>query len=88
MFLYFGTCFCVMMLVAMFPRGKLSPKGRSVLITGCDTGFGLNSAKRLHTAGMHVFAGFFRASFTQYGWFRFFKRALILDHIYRLFAQK
>ncbi|XP_069757550.1 11-beta-hydroxysteroid dehydrogenase type 2-like isoform X1 [Narcine bancroftii] len=36
--------------------GVLSPQGKTVLITGCDSGFGLALAKRLHSLGFHVFA--------------------------------
>lgn len=32
-------------------------KGKSVLITGCDTGFGLALAKHLRGQGFTVFAG-------------------------------
>ena len=35
---------------------KLSPQGRHVLITGCDTGFGNILAKSLDKKGCHVFA--------------------------------
>uniref|UniRef100_H2ZLU0 Uncharacterized protein n=1 Tax=Ciona savignyi TaxID=51511 RepID=H2ZLU0_CIOSA len=54
---YFTTCFLVMLLFAVFPRGRLNPKHKAVLITGCDTGFGQILAKQLHALGMNVFAG-------------------------------
>lgn len=38
-------------------RRFLSPKGKSVLITGCDTGFGHELAIHLHKKGVKVFAG-------------------------------
>ncbi|XP_049524342.1 D-beta-hydroxybutyrate dehydrogenase, mitochondrial-like [Dermacentor silvarum] len=34
----------------------VDPKGKAVLITGCDSGFGLELAVRLHSRGMRVFA--------------------------------
>ncbi|XP_059848713.1 11-beta-hydroxysteroid dehydrogenase type 2-like isoform X2 [Hypanus sabinus] len=34
----------------------LSPHGKAVLITGCDSGFGHSLAKRLHLLGFRVFA--------------------------------
>jgi len=46
-----------MMIPALLPRGQLSAEGKSVLITGCDSGFGFKVAKRLHKKGMQVFAG-------------------------------
>ncbi|XP_050714703.1 D-beta-hydroxybutyrate dehydrogenase, mitochondrial-like [Eriocheir sinensis] len=36
---------------------QVSTKGRAVLITGCDTGFGLGLALHLHRLGFRVFAG-------------------------------
>ena len=35
----------------------ISPKGRAVLITGCDTGFGHQLCYKLDSYGFHVFAG-------------------------------
>ncbi|KAI1299974.1 D-beta-hydroxybutyrate dehydrogenase, mitochondrial [Halotydeus destructor] len=35
---------------------KIDPKGQSVLVTGCDTGFGNMAAKSLALKGFHVFA--------------------------------
>ena len=35
----------------------ISPVSKAVLITGCDSGFGLLAAKALDTYGFHVFAG-------------------------------
>ncbi|XP_035232726.1 retinol dehydrogenase 7-like [Stegodyphus dumicola] len=39
------------------PRKHLSPNGKAVFITGCDTGFGNALARRLDRLGLHVFAG-------------------------------
>ncbi|XP_025100770.1 estradiol 17-beta-dehydrogenase 2-like [Pomacea canaliculata] len=39
------------------PSPRLSPQGRAVFITGCDTGLGHMLAKKLDAMGMHVFAG-------------------------------
>jgi len=36
--------------------GPLSPKGKAVFITGCDTGFGHRLAIKLNSIGYHVFA--------------------------------
>lgn len=35
----------------------VDPRGKAVLITGCDSGFGLELAVRLHARGLRVFAG-------------------------------
>ncbi|XP_068604097.1 D-beta-hydroxybutyrate dehydrogenase, mitochondrial [Brachionichthys hirsutus] len=57
---------CIVMLFLMFvlyvatpriPRGSVEVKGKAVLITGCDTGFGHALAKHLHKLGFKVFAG-------------------------------
>ncbi|KAI1295771.1 D-beta-hydroxybutyrate dehydrogenase, mitochondrial [Halotydeus destructor] len=37
-------------------KGKISPQGKAVLITGCDTGFGYMDAIELNKYGFHVFA--------------------------------
>ncbi|XP_072178602.1 D-beta-hydroxybutyrate dehydrogenase, mitochondrial-like [Diadema setosum] len=39
------------------PKRLLSPVGRAVVVTGCDTGFGHAMAKRFDQEGMVVFAG-------------------------------
>ncbi|XP_066283120.1 D-beta-hydroxybutyrate dehydrogenase, mitochondrial-like [Branchiostoma lanceolatum] len=39
------------------PVGVVAGEGRAVLVTGCDTGFGHEVAKRLHDLGFTVFAG-------------------------------
>ncbi|XP_016131597.1 D-beta-hydroxybutyrate dehydrogenase, mitochondrial [Sinocyclocheilus grahami] len=39
------------------PRGTLKVAGKAVLVTGCDTGFGLALAKHFHKLGFMVFAG-------------------------------
>ncbi|GAV06156.1 hypothetical protein RvY_16184 [Ramazzottius varieornatus] len=36
---------------------KVDPTGKAVLITGCDSGFGFETALRLYCGGFHVFAG-------------------------------
>ncbi|XP_069118570.1 D-beta-hydroxybutyrate dehydrogenase, mitochondrial-like isoform X1 [Argopecten irradians] len=57
---------CILMLLLMYAclvfirqqkRVLLEAKGRSVLVTGCDTGFGHHLAKRLNDHGFEVFAG-------------------------------
>ncbi|XP_029314039.1 D-beta-hydroxybutyrate dehydrogenase, mitochondrial [Cottoperca gobio] len=39
------------------PRGLVEVKGKAVLVTGCDSGFGNALAKHLHKLGFMVFAG-------------------------------
>ncbi|CAG5896010.1 unnamed protein product [Menidia menidia] len=39
------------------PRGLVEVKGKAVLITGCDCGFGHELAKHMHKMGFTVFAG-------------------------------
>ncbi|XP_022100682.1 D-beta-hydroxybutyrate dehydrogenase, mitochondrial-like isoform X2 [Acanthaster planci] len=39
------------------PSAKINPQDKAVLITGCDTGFGHELAKCLHSLGFVVFAG-------------------------------
>ncbi|XP_072307005.1 D-beta-hydroxybutyrate dehydrogenase, mitochondrial [Eucyclogobius newberryi] len=39
------------------PRGWVKVEGKAVLVTGCDSGFGLGLAKHLHKLGFTVFAG-------------------------------
>ncbi|XP_075558876.1 short-chain dehydrogenase/reductase family 9C member 7-like isoform X1 [Dermacentor variabilis] len=43
-------------LYALIGGKHVDPKGKAVLITGCDSGFGLELAVRLHSRGMRVFA--------------------------------
>lgn len=38
-------------------KKMLSPRDKSVLVTGCDSGFGLLISKKLDARGYHVFAG-------------------------------
>ncbi|CAK8691358.1 unnamed protein product [Clavelina lepadiformis] len=54
---FFVVCFLSVLLQSIVPRFRLNPKGKAVLITGCDTGFGLRLAKQLDDLGMYVFAG-------------------------------
>ncbi|XP_053566170.1 D-beta-hydroxybutyrate dehydrogenase, mitochondrial [Bombina bombina] len=51
--------FVFVLWVAMpsIPRGTLPVQEKEVLITGCDSGFGLALAKHLHKLGFTVFAG-------------------------------
>ncbi|XP_054717033.1 17-beta-hydroxysteroid dehydrogenase type 6-like [Uloborus diversus] len=42
--------------IKYFVKEKVPPENRSVLITGCDSGFGHLLAKRLDSIGFHVFA--------------------------------
>ncbi|XP_060694163.1 estradiol 17-beta-dehydrogenase 2-like isoform X2 [Hemiscyllium ocellatum] len=54
-FVFFAlSCYLVYRLFCS--DGVLSPEGKAVLITGCDSGFGHSLAKRLHSLGFHVFA--------------------------------
>ncbi|XP_065288711.1 retinol dehydrogenase 5-like isoform X1 [Dermacentor albipictus] len=41
----------------LLPNAKLSSRGKAVLVTGCDRGFGRLLAKRLDSEGYKVFAG-------------------------------
>ncbi|XP_077559722.1 17-beta-hydroxysteroid dehydrogenase type 6-like isoform X1 [Haemaphysalis longicornis] len=41
----------------VLPNARLSPRGKAVLITGCDRGFGRLLARRLDGEGYKVFAG-------------------------------
>ena len=40
----------------LIPRGKVNVKGKYVLITGCDSGFGRETAIRLDEMGVYVMA--------------------------------
>ncbi|CAH2247861.1 D-beta-hydroxybutyrate dehydrogenase, mitochondrial-like [Pelobates cultripes] len=53
--LYFVLVLCVAL--PAVPRGSVPIQGKEVLITGCDSGFGLALAKHLHKLGFTVFAG-------------------------------
>ncbi|CAL1274926.1 unnamed protein product, partial [Larinioides sclopetarius] len=48
--------FTVRFLTNTFSRLKITPQGKAVLVTGCDSGFGHEFAKRLDSIGFHVFA--------------------------------
>ncbi|XP_002741318.2 D-beta-hydroxybutyrate dehydrogenase, mitochondrial-like [Saccoglossus kowalevskii] len=50
------TTICCLILI-LLRSGKVSIEGKIVFITGCDTGFGHELAKRLDSIGMVVFAG-------------------------------
>lgn len=41
----------------LLPKAKITPDGKAVFITGCDSGFGHMLAQRLDDLGFHVFAG-------------------------------
>lgn len=43
--------------VSFIPKEKINPSGKAVFITGCDTGFGHELAKKMHAYGFKVFAG-------------------------------
>jgi hypothetical protein len=44
--------------VFILPRlPSVNPKGKAVLVTGCDSGFGHLTALELNKQGYHVFAG-------------------------------
>ncbi|XP_078067119.1 11-beta-hydroxysteroid dehydrogenase type 2-like [Mustelus asterias] len=51
----FALC-CCLVYRTICSNGILSPEGKAVLITGCDSGFGHTLATRLHSLGFHVFA--------------------------------
>lgn len=61
-------CCCCMLAIGLFLLYKIVEylirlpsighyNERYILVTGCDSGFGLEIAKRLDTLGCHVFAG-------------------------------
>ncbi|GCC27043.1 11-beta-hydroxysteroid dehydrogenase type 2-like isoform X1 [Chiloscyllium punctatum] len=54
-FVFFAIS-CYLVYRSFCSDGILSPEGKAVLITGCDSGFGHSLAKRLHSLGFHVFA--------------------------------
>ncbi|XP_072135583.1 11-beta-hydroxysteroid dehydrogenase type 2-like isoform X1 [Mobula birostris] len=51
----FAQC-CYLVFRSIRSNAILSPHGKAVLITGCDSGFGHSLAKRLHLLGFQVFA--------------------------------
>uniref|UniRef100_V9L2Y1 D-beta-hydroxybutyrate dehydrogenase, mitochondrial-like protein n=1 Tax=Callorhinchus milii TaxID=7868 RepID=V9L2Y1_CALMI len=56
------TAVCLLALLAWLVSGRttgraVEGKGRAVLVTGCDTGFGHLLAQQLDELGFHVFAG-------------------------------
>ena len=67
------TCGGVYVAAKLIPRGRENPQGRAVFITGCDTGFGNDLARRLDELGFKVFAGCLiaRENFTPYHIFLF-----------------
>jgi len=48
---------CVFWRLLLRPRFKLSLRGKTVIVTGCDSGFGRALAERLCSEGCFVFAG-------------------------------
>ena len=48
--------FSIYLVTCMFPRTKIDIKGKYVLITGCDTGFGRATAIKLDKMGACVLA--------------------------------
>ncbi|BFZ03312.1 hypothetical protein BsWGS_06351 [Bradybaena similaris] len=58
-FVFLGICFLVRKFYMWFKTrrlGLIDPSGKAVVVTGCDSGFGLGLAKRLHEVGFTVFA--------------------------------
>lgn len=53
----FYLLFVLYVATPRIPRGSVEVRGKAVLITGCDTGFGHALAKHLHKLGFTVFAG-------------------------------
>ncbi|XP_038058696.1 D-beta-hydroxybutyrate dehydrogenase, mitochondrial-like [Patiria miniata] len=45
------------MRLVSYLKARVDPRGKAVLVTGCDTGFGHALAGRLHSLGFIVFAG-------------------------------
>lgn len=43
--------------LSIIPKETIDPVGKAVFITGCDSGFGHNLAKKLSDFGLHVHAG-------------------------------
>ena len=59
LFLFSSITFLFLILIKKFlidKEEKLSSSNKCVLITGCDSGIGLETAKRLHGAGFTVIA--------------------------------
>lgn len=54
---FFVVCSLACLIPMVIPRGRVDLTDKAVLITGCDTGFGLLLAKQLDALGVHVFAG-------------------------------
>ncbi|XP_074659878.1 retinol dehydrogenase 7-like [Tubulanus polymorphus] len=48
---------CCLFIYSILPASHLPALGKTVLITGCDSGFGYELAKKLDSIGMTVFAG-------------------------------
>ncbi|XP_059145803.1 D-beta-hydroxybutyrate dehydrogenase, mitochondrial-like [Physella acuta] len=59
LFAFIAVCVLVRKVYIRFKKSKvpmLDPEGKVVVVTGCDSGFGLGLAKRLHEKGFTVFA--------------------------------
>lgn len=62
-----GGLVVLLMVNWLWPGTTLDPKGRTVLITGCDSGFGRALALQCAQLGMRVFAGCFEKQVGQSG---------------------
>ncbi|XP_002736105.1 D-beta-hydroxybutyrate dehydrogenase, mitochondrial-like [Saccoglossus kowalevskii] len=56
-FLSVFTAVLTCSVLSNLPRGRLPIANKAVLVTGCDSGFGLAAAQYLHSLGYLVFAG-------------------------------
>ncbi|XP_035827904.1 D-beta-hydroxybutyrate dehydrogenase, mitochondrial [Aplysia californica] len=58
-FVFLGVCFVVRAIFLTYKNRtlpKIDTSGKTVVVTGCDSGFGLGLAQRLHNRGFTVFA--------------------------------
>jgi len=58
-FVFFGLCLFIRSVFMSYKNkslGKLDTAGKAVVVTGCDSGFGLGLAERLHERGFTVYA--------------------------------